>query len=685
VTAEVPPLDFASLRERGVALLQRLAGGTWTDHNAHDPGITILEQLCYALTDLGYRAQYDLPDLLARDGEDPYASLYTPAQILPSGPVTVADLRKLVIDVPGVKNAWIELVDEPFASFDAVQAEVSYPAPKDAAGRAAAASPNVSEIRVKGLYRVRIEKSDLADIDGGEIRREAARRLHGCRALGEDFQDITVLQHQNVVLAAALEIDAVEDAAGLLASVYRAIAEYISPSVRFRTLREMLDRGRRVDEIFEGPLLEQGFIDAEDLARMERRTTLHISDLIHALMAVPGVAAVKSLYFLVGGQPKKWLLQIDADKTPRFDLGSSAPYIQLQKRGLQVDDNVVRGAARDLYVKAASRPQRPADAERDLRPRPGRDRNVAAYHPVQQHFPMAYGIGTAGLPRSAPPERRAQAKQLKAYLMFYEQLLANQFAQLANAGRLLSFHDASADSYFSQAVQDDGTLGLDAIRRAAPQEHREALQRITEGTRDARYKAGIRRRNRFLDHLLARFGEQFREYSLLEPGTAAKDGPTSEERLAHNKRAFLRDYPRIGRNRGTGFNYLEPAGEGNASGLELALRRKLGISAPEERFYVVEHILLRPIAGDRYQHGPLFRAAKADPYSLQVSFVFPESARYLDWEFRKFVEHTVREETPAHLSVHILWRKPAEMPAFAHAYTVWLEQLRSHRLAELGL
>src|SRR5262245_37996317 len=100
------PLDFASLRSRGVELLQRLAGGTWTDHNAHDPGITILEQLCYALTDLGYRAQYDLPDLLAREGEDPYASLYTPAQVLPTSPITLADLRALVIDVPGVKNAW---------------------------------------------------------------------------------------------------------------------------------------------------------------------------------------------------------------------------------------------------------------------------------------------------------------------------------------------------------------------------------------------------------------------------------------------------------------------------------------------------------------------------------------------------------------------------------------------------
>lgn len=63
--------------------VRSLAGDTWTDHNTHDPGITILDQLCYALTDLGYRTQFALPDLLTRAGEDAYGDLYTPAQILP--------------------------------------------------------------------------------------------------------------------------------------------------------------------------------------------------------------------------------------------------------------------------------------------------------------------------------------------------------------------------------------------------------------------------------------------------------------------------------------------------------------------------------------------------------------------------------------------------------------------------
>ena len=51
-----------------------------------------------------------------RDGGDPYESLYTPARIMTTRPVTLDDLRKLVLDVAGVKNVWIEKVDNPSAA-----------------------------------------------------------------------------------------------------------------------------------------------------------------------------------------------------------------------------------------------------------------------------------------------------------------------------------------------------------------------------------------------------------------------------------------------------------------------------------------------------------------------------------------------------------------------------------------
>jgi hypothetical protein len=686
--ANLPPaLDFASLRQEGIRQLERLAGPGWTDFNVHDPGITILEQACYALTDLGYRAGHELPDLLASAGDATLSSLHTPAQILPTNPVTLTDLRKLVIDVPGVQNAWIDIVDEPAARFDAEKAEISPLAADEGNPSAPSLSPNISDLRLRGLLRVRIEKPDPTIFPGGgDIVAEAARRLHRCRGLGQDFDAIQVLEQQSVRLAATLEIAAVDDAATLLAAVCQRIAAYLSPAVPFHTLAAMLARGRRVDEIFEGPLLEQGFIDADDLAQVERRGDLRISDLIQAIMGVPGVVAVKNLQFLDGDADRlqasrDWVRQLDADKTAWFDLDQSR--IHLEKNGLRIAGDI-KDQAKALYklAVAAARPARSPAAERDLRPTPGRDRRVASVQAIGQQFPVTYGVGAAGLPASASPERQALAKQLSAYLMFFDQLLANQFAQLANAARLFSFHDDTSDSYFSQVLDDDGVPGLAAIRRSDLPEHRRLLQQLTEDPTASGVPPGARRRNRFLDHLLARYGEQFHDYALMQSGAAA--GPDREAQLASDKRAFLRDYSRIGHDRGTAFNLLEPADADNCSGLELALRRKLGSTQDDERFHLVEHILLRPLPGDRWQQSPLLRgAAASDPYSLQITLVFPDwPARYRN---RLFVEQTVRDETPAHVCAQLRWLAPAPMAEFAAAHAVWLQRWRDHRRAELGL
>src|SRR3954447_17151242 len=103
-----PASDFRFLRSEGITWIQKLASTSWTDHNTHDPGITILDLLCYAITDLSYRLNYDIKDLLAVPSGNAYESLYSPAQVLTTNPVTLSDFRKVLLDVKGVKNAWIE-------------------------------------------------------------------------------------------------------------------------------------------------------------------------------------------------------------------------------------------------------------------------------------------------------------------------------------------------------------------------------------------------------------------------------------------------------------------------------------------------------------------------------------------------------------------------------------------------
>jgi hypothetical protein len=678
---EPPATDFSSLRQEGIAQIQRLSGQLWTDYNSHDPGITILEQFCYALTDLAYRIRYNLPDLLTREGKDPNASLPTPGRILTTEPVTLADLRKLVIDLIGVKNAWIEMVSEP-------SIPVYYDPARDEVGVGLQANHvTATKIALKGLYRVLIEKSDAIDIDGRdidgrEIVRKVARLLHAHRGLGEDFEEIRVLDSLDIQVHARLEVAPVEDPPELLAIIYQKIAAYCSPAVPFYTLEQMLERGRRVDEIFESPVLQHGFIDSHELDQLKRRSALRVSDLIHELMGVPGVLAVQSIRLATGEKTEDWLLKLDTAEfetlTPRFDpRGSRIDLVRNQLPITGIKDAAL--AAFDRRERRLTRASGTASTDHDLRPPIGRDRNIGNYYSLQHHFPSVYGIGAAGLPESATPERKARARQLKGYLLFYDQLLANCSAQLAHAGQLFSYDSDSSQTYFSQAVEDPG-LRLDELRKTGLDDHRPLPQKITDNPLlSLELESGLSgRHNRFLNHLLARFAEQLTDCS------------------PANKRAFLRQYPRISSARATAMNYLESAAPDNLSGLEQRLRLKLGLHDQEEQFYLVEHILLRPMeednpafsySGQTLESGPLFgNVHTPDPYSLQISFVFPAwPERFQNPDFKQFTTQTIREETPAHLTCYVQWLNQADMRQFEAVYAAWLTDRRNYWKNRLGL
>src|SRR5690348_5969843 len=56
--------DFRALRTKGIAYIQQYIGSNWTNFNASDPGVTILDQVCFALTELGYCNDFSIEDIL---------------------------------------------------------------------------------------------------------------------------------------------------------------------------------------------------------------------------------------------------------------------------------------------------------------------------------------------------------------------------------------------------------------------------------------------------------------------------------------------------------------------------------------------------------------------------------------------------------------------------------------------
>ena len=689
-----PALDQERLYALGLDHVRDLARRVWTDHNVHDPGITTLELLCYALTDLAYRASFPVEDLLAGDGGGAGpAQFFTARRILPSAPLTLLDYRKLLIDLDDIKNAWID--PEPRTLY------------ADPATRTLASThpgtPGIREVHVQGLYRVRVELMD--DVDAA---REAAalaaamRELHAHRNLCDEFVRIEKIEKQPFIVCGEIEIDPQAVTVEVQAQVVFRIEQYLSPPVFHHTLDELLAR-RKADggpwtpeDIFEGPALDHGFIPDAELAAADLRTEVRLSDVISIIMDVPGVRAVRDLLINPVGTtaslPDRWVVPVAAGKQPTLDRGRTR--LVLYKRNLPVPPRPADVEARyqELAREVRERQEtRPAGARDDLEVPAGRDRRLGRYHSFQNHFPAVYGIGEHGLPGGAGPAREALALQLEGYLLFFDQLMADYCAQLAHVKELFSTDETVKQTYFHQVV--DSFRDWSRIY-AAPPAGRTLLQELERLDDSA---AQIERRNRFLDHLVARFAERFHEYAAV---TALSLGATPE-RLLRVKCDFLGSYDEISRDRGLGYDdTVAPLWDtANVSGVERRVARLLGMPAatrrdlghpeltpppgagepdPDEGVLLIENQLLRtadwgapylPFCGDP----DCADCAGNDPYSYRVHVLLPAYApRFAMMDFRRFVEDVVRQEMPAHVVPRICWVGKDDMAAIEQAYRAWL-------------
>ncbi len=680
-----PGMDFAQLRREGLALIEQLGSANWTNYNTADPGITILEQLCYVITDLSYRLDFDMADLLAAPPgatEKESRQFSSAREILTVNPLTQHDYRKLIIDLDGVKNVWLEPITEPQPTLyhDPETHNLSFD------------NDELSEpVRLNGLYRVLIEKSpELAD--EAALLEAVTTQLQRHRNLCEDFAEIKLLPLEEIRVNAELEIADGFEANALMAQIYAGMERFISPSIDFFSLQTLLEQGKAVEDIFNGPPLRHGFIDDEQLRRFERHVELHTSDLIHIILDIPGIKAVKSFTLASDRTPEvePWVLPLDPDYTPRlqsFDSLITADAISFIRGEIlaELDPVLVRAELQALQSESLSSNPSPTAEELDFAPPKGNYRELADYVSIQHEFPATYGIGAIGLPASASPLRQAQAKQLQAYLTFFDQLLANYFAQLDHVRDLFSFNNESFRTYFSQTLT--GLPQFTEILRQNLDEYTETLTTLTEQP-----ETGLERKNRLLDHLLARYSENFPDPSLLRYEVVSARNQSPAAKMVEDKLALLQAYPQIGAERGRAFDYRNAAGlenlGDNISGLKRRLCSLLGIpyihgrlssKSNTEGFHLLEHILLRPRPSDTAEPtGSFFELAgpeqDPDPYSFQISIVLPTwPDRFRDEKFRKLVDDLLIAETPAHITIYRHWLGKTRMERFEDAYDNWFQ------------
>ncbi len=742
--ALLPSQDFAFLRAQGLAYIQGLSGQIWTDHNDHDPGITILEALCYALTDLGYRTGFDLKDLLApaTGSTDPpdVSGLFPAHEVLTTAPLTILDYRKLLLKIEGVRNAWLDPMTDPSQTSNYGESEVPIYADCLAGGlsnKPINAFNNANpRVWLNGLYRVRLEldvddrlgslnearlvyqvrrgklkglvialdsqdpafqsgaidfgpdftkvtvlgpvtpagkqfkaqvdiqladsstrslanlrlrvvndhprpnavpvpvtSTDIADVlkdDGPEgliplfwEKQQARKRsiektwcvLHAHRNLCEEVLSVETVSAEHVAVCADFEVRGDADIEDVQARVMYAIEEYLNPPVRYYTLKEMLDAGLGTDQIFDGPYVQEsfrcgnepvftkpGFVKTEELAQTELRRFVYVSDIINILIdpvAFPEILTVKNVllrkYDADGvpiGASEQWCLEITPGRQPVLDIERSKvlfykheiPYLAKTTEFQKTLDHLRAMARKRAYV-----------APNQVLPMPtGRYRDPAHFFTIQHDFPRTYGIGKAGLPGEASAARVAQARQLKAYLTFFDQVLADYLAQLANVRRLFSLDKTLRQTYFSQYLNT-----IAGVREAFEDEFyldKAALQDDVKRNRLIEDEGlFLARRNRMLDHLMARFAEQFTDYALMM-FTLEGDPLKTGRELITDKIDFLREYPVVGRERGKACN-IKPESPAdiwdtdNVAGLEKRVSRLLGIADYNRRDLACDRLL----------------------------------------------------------------------------------------------
>ena len=187
--APLPDVEFATLRAVAIDVAQKASGDLWTDYNLHDPGVTFLEQTCFALTELAYRAGLPMRDLLTgREGRlgGRVSAFAGPEAVLSCAPVTAGDMIADLAALPGIARVSLVMRSRP------------------------------------GLATAEIVPEEGADPD---LAAEAVRaRFAEIRPLCTDLAEVCIAAPLKAALAGTVTLSPLADPALVAARIHRAAA-----------------------------------------------------------------------------------------------------------------------------------------------------------------------------------------------------------------------------------------------------------------------------------------------------------------------------------------------------------------------------------------------------------------------------------------------------------------------------
>ena len=492
-------------------------------------------------------------------------------------------------------------------------------------------------VELEGLYNVIVEYEEdiLEDGQRDEVRQNVINRLNSKRNLCEDFLSVNAVEYEDFGIGASVAIEEYADPDAILSQMYFAIFKYFTPSVQFYTIPQMMAKGYQVDEIFEGPALRHGFIDTKELERTDMFRDIRLSDIINDFVTeknisekikneITGIKGIKAITYLhlpfkdpsapvsEDNYFTQWIKNL-TDERRLARIRPSMSSVIFCKEHEVITFNTGSGNDRrpDRMLKMFNdlkKQERKYKLEKvgnefnDFNVPAGENMELQDYYPVTYSLPMHYGVSErAGLPLDASETRKVQALQLKGYMLFFEQLLSGYLVQLDHLRDIFSFDDEQEKTYFVKALDkemsDIQSLIIDHADRG-PGSFDDILKDFTTVLHNLVEPPSVfyKRRNYFLDHMLARFSEDLNEYELISRWLT----PTHvEKRLIRDKANILKDgnYKKISTERAKAYNYsLQKVwNTDNVSGAEIRIGRLLGFNNVSRRSLSPEFIITEPV------------------------------------------------------------------------------------------
>jgi hypothetical protein len=395
--------DFKSLKAEAFAYIQQYSGLEWTNFNASDPGVTILDQVCYALTELGYCNDFAVCDILTDKNNELQVDnqFYLPQNILTTSPVTLTDYIKYIIDgVNGVNNVVI-----------AVAANVAYTA-------------------VYQVYLLIDPAINPGDINN--ICRATFFYLNKCRNIGEMFLMPLPLKTVEALAQATIEIDDKTHLNTIWVEIQNKIRDYVFPRIIQTGYNQQVDNGDTDNDIFDGPLLQNGWV--QDSAIGEKKSRLLKTELINLIKNITGVITVSNVVY------------DDSTTTSDAEILSIKLSIIWYAKGEQLSANAALNVNPILGKPLPSGSSIHIGTAINLQTKlpQGKYRDINSYYSIQNTFPEIFAVGYDSTTSNASDFQIAQSRQLKGYLTLFDQVLANQFSQLANVSTLFSFKNPTS-------------------------------------------------------------------------------------------------------------------------------------------------------------------------------------------------------------------------------------------------